>query len=236
MPWEGVAGVLVCKQGPHFWGRLPEITGHPGEMPRRVAEQLVLTLKLPAEPGLYCPCVPSLLTHLPCLPPHNPTPSKPHHIPPQSDTPTPPHPPPPLLQLVGTNFVVGGDGTLVHHLFLHLISLTAAPSLLPLPLQLAGTDFVVGGDGTPLRQFIYADDLATLILRTYLGYKDIDVPRILCPPSSETTIGRVAELIAAAFGITGALRFDPSQPNGQARKTVRCGGRGAGAQTGGWVF
>lgn len=85
---------------------------------------------------------------------------------------------------------------------------------------------MVGGDGTPLRQFIYADDLATLILRTYLGYKDLDVPRILCPPSSETTIGRVAELIAAAFGITAALRFDPSQPNGQARKTVRAGGRG----------
>lgn len=82
------------------------------------------------------------------------------------------------------------------------------------------TDFIVGGDGTPLRQFIYVDDLAHLILRTYLDYDDIATPRILCPPNAETTIGAVAQTIADIFGITTSLKFDPSKPNGQARKTV----------------
>lgn len=84
----------------------------------------------------------------------------------------------------------------------------------------AGGEFVVGGDGSPLRQFIYSDDLAALILRTYLRYDDVATPRILCPPGAETTIGHVAAEIARNFGLEGRLRFDPSQPNGQARKTV----------------
>lgn len=106
----------------------------------------------------------------------------------------------------------------------HLQTEPPHPLFLP-PLQAciaqaAGTDFVVGGDGSPLRQFIYSDDLARLILLTYLHYTDIAVPRILCPPGAETTIGNVARSIAAHFGIHGRLRFDPSKPNGQARKTV----------------
>lgn len=84
----------------------------------------------------------------------------------------------------------------------------------------ANTDFVVGGDGTPLRQFIYVDDLAHLILRSYLHYTDIQTPRMLCPPNAETTIGNVAKIIANQFGIADRMRFDPSKPNGQARKTV----------------
>lgn len=83
-----------------------------------------------------------------------------------------------------------------------------------------GTEFVVGGDGTPLRQFIYVNDLAHLILRSYLHYETLDVPRMLCPPNAETTIGTVARIIAETFGIETQMRYDPSKPNGQARKTV----------------
>ncbi len=86
--------------------------------------------------------------------------------------------------------------------------------------QTEGTDFIVGGDGTPLRQFIYVDDLAHLILRSYLYYQDISTPRMLCPPDAETTIGTVASIIADNFGILDKIMYDTSKPNGQARKTV----------------
>ncbi len=85
-----------------------------------------------------------------------------------------------------------------------------------------GTDFMVAGDGSPLRQFIYVDDLAHLILKAYLTYpKDmLHIPKILCPPKSETTIGDVAKIIAEYFGISDRLLFDVSKANGQSRKTV----------------
>lgn len=81
------------------------------------------------------------------------------------------------------------------------------------------TEFVVAGTGSPLRQFIYVDDLAHLILRSYLSYTDIATPRILCPPNAETTIGEVAKTIGALVGVP-SLRFDTSKADGQARKTV----------------
>lgn len=85
-----------------------------------------------------------------------------------------------------------------------------------------GSEFMVGGDGSPLRQFIYVDDLAHLILHAYLTYPNemLHVPKVLCPPNAETTIGKVAEIIAKSFGIQDRLVFDISLPNGQARKTV----------------
>lgn len=86
--------------------------------------------------------------------------------------------------------------------------------------QKEGTEFVISGDGTPLRQFIYVNDLAHLILRSYIEYDELAVPRMLCPPNAETTIGTVASIIADVFGIQSQMRYDPSKPNGQARKTV----------------
>lgn len=84
------------------------------------------------------------------------------------------------------------------------------------------TDFLVAGDGSPLRQFIYVDDLAHLILKAYLTYPKemLDVPKILCPPNSETKIGEVAKIIADYYGIGDRLLFDVSLANGQSRKTV----------------
>lgn len=81
-------------------------------------------------------------------------------------------------------------------------------------------EFVVAGDGTPLRQFIYVDDLAHLILKSYLNYEDLQTPRMLCPPNAETTIGEVAKIIVESFGIQDRMRFDTTKANGQARKTV----------------
>lgn len=85
-----------------------------------------------------------------------------------------------------------------------------------------GIELIVAGDGSPLRQFIYVDDLARLILNAYLTYpKDmLTTPKILCPPNAETTIGHVAMVIAEHFGIADRVVFDISKANGQARKTA----------------
>ncbi len=84
------------------------------------------------------------------------------------------------------------------------------------------TEFMVAGDGSPLRQFIYVDDLARLILNAYITYPNdmLATPKILCPPKSETTIGHVAMSIAEYYGIADKVVFDISKANGQSRKTV----------------
>ena len=46
-----------------------------------------------------------------------------------------------------------------------------------------GKDFVVMGSGTPLRQFIYSDDLASLIVKTlneYTGFLELHTHFIRC--------------------------------------------------------
>jgi GDP-L-fucose synthase len=80
-----------------------------------------------------------------------------------------------------------------------------------------GEPLKVAGDGTPLRQFIFSEDLARIILWSLKEYHDPG-PLIICPPESEVSIGTVAEIIAKKFG--RAIEYDPSRPNGQYKKTV----------------
>lgn len=80
--------------------------------------------------------------------------------------------------------------------------------------------FIVKGSGEPLRQFIYAEDLARLILYVLLKYKNRGKPLILSTPEeSEISIKDVATIIAKNFGID-AIEFDTSFSNGQYRKTA----------------
>ena len=81
-------------------------------------------------------------------------------------------------------------------------------------------DYVdVKGTGKPLRQFIYAKDLARLILWSIDKYDDAD-PIILSPDESgEISIKEVAEMIADAFGIKDKIRF-VGGADGQYKKTA----------------
>lgn len=87
----------------------------------------------------------------------------------------------------------------------------------------AGEPFVVAGDGTPLRQFIYSDDVARLMVWAYLNYETISKPFIMCPPNSEVPISHVVDIIAKEFDYVHRVVYDTSRPNGQYKKTAYSG-------------
>lgn len=81
-----------------------------------------------------------------------------------------------------------------------------------------GKDFLVSGTGRPLRQFIYSDDLAKFII-WLLDNSEYNESLILSP-DDETSIGKIAELIAIEFNYLDKLRYDTSKSDGQYRKTA----------------
>ena len=78
----------------------------------------------------------------------------------------------------------------------------------------------VKGTGRPLRQFIYANDLAALIIWAVDNYDEAE-PIILSPgEEDEISIKEVAETIAESFNIKDRLQFDKTGADGQYKKTV----------------
>lgn len=77
---------------------------------------------------------------------------------------------------------------------------------------------IVAGTGTPLRQFIYSEDLAKLLVWTLEHYDSIEPLILSVPPESEVSIGDVAQLIANEFGIE--IEYDSSKADGQFKKTA----------------
>jgi GDP-L-fucose synthase len=80
-------------------------------------------------------------------------------------------------------------------------------------------DFVVMGSGTPLRQFIYSEDLARLILWTMENFNESSII-LSVGEKEEVTIEHVARLIAQAFDYEHRIQFDTSKPDGQYKKTA----------------
>ncbi len=79
-------------------------------------------------------------------------------------------------------------------------------------------DFVVCGDGTPLRQFVFSEDMAKMIMWAYENPQK--EPRILCLPDSEISISEVVHHIVNAFDFTGKVVYDTTKSNGQFKKTA----------------
>lgn len=82
----------------------------------------------------------------------------------------------------------------------------------------------VCGSGRPLRQFIYAPDLAKLILWMLESYNDKE-PIILSPGEyDEVSIGQVADTVCESFEqiykINMRVRFQPNESEGQFKKTA----------------
>lgn len=74
------------------------------------------------------------------------------------------------------------------------------------------TDLKMMGDGLSLREFIYVDDLAKIILNLL----DLDVPdKIIVSGRSEMSIKDVVTLMAEAADFKGNILWDPASPNGQ---------------------
>ena len=80
--------------------------------------------------------------------------------------------------------------------------------------------FVIAGSGTPLRQFIYSEDLAILILWTLENYHDKESIILSVPESDEKSINYVATCIAKEFNYENNMEFDTDKPDGQYKKTA----------------
>ena len=81
-----------------------------------------------------------------------------------------------------------------------------------------GVDFVIKGSGKPLRQFIYSEDLARLIMWTLFEYNEKD--SLILADEKEWSIRDVARMIARAFGMEDKMIFDTSKEDGQFKKTA----------------
>jgi len=82
-----------------------------------------------------------------------------------------------------------------------------------------GDDFIIRGSGKPLRQFIYSEDLAKMIMRVV---EKGTAPNMILsvPEEDETSIEEVGRLIARCFNYEHRVVFDTSYADGQYKKTV----------------
>jgi len=80
--------------------------------------------------------------------------------------------------------------------------------------------FIVAGSGAPLRQFIYSEDLAILILWTLENYHDKESIILSVPENDEKSINYVATCIAREFNYENNMEFDINKPDGQYKKTA----------------
>ncbi len=78
--------------------------------------------------------------------------------------------------------------------------------------------FIVWGSGTPLRQFIYSEDLAELILWTLFETKEKEPIILSVSEEDEISIADVAKLISKEFDYP--LEFDATKSDGQFKKTA----------------
>lgn len=80
--------------------------------------------------------------------------------------------------------------------------------------------FIVSGSGKPLRQFIYSDDLAKLIMMVLEKYNNNESIILSVSEKDEVSIEFVARQIAKYFNYEHMLQFDHSLSDGQFQKTA----------------
>ncbi len=81
--------------------------------------------------------------------------------------------------------------------------------------------FVVKGSGKPLRQFIYSQDLAKILIYMIDYYHSADSMILSTSPEDEVSIKDIAEYISDAFNISrDCIKFDTSYSDGQYKKTA----------------
>ena len=80
--------------------------------------------------------------------------------------------------------------------------------------------FTVRGTGKPLRQFIYSQDLAKLIMWVLEKYEEKDSIILSVGEKDEVSIEYVARQIAKAYDYEHMIEFDSSFSDGQFKKTA----------------
>lgn len=85
--------------------------------------------------------------------------------------------------------------------------------------KMAGAPAVtLWGTGTPRREFLHVDDLAAAACFVMENYEDGDLLNV--GVGEDLTIAELAGKVARVVGYTGAIRFDPSRPDGTPRKLL----------------
>lgn len=79
-------------------------------------------------------------------------------------------------------------------------------------------EVTIWGTGSPVREFVYADDLADAILFLMKSYDGSDIINI--GTDEEISMGELASIIRDIVGFKGHIRFDRSRPDGAPRKTL----------------
>lgn len=82
--------------------------------------------------------------------------------------------------------------------------------------KLAGTPVTIWGTGKPLREFIYSDDVARLLMELLRCYESDDP--IILSTGQEHSIRELVEVIAKAMDFQNGIVYDESKPEGQHRK------------------
>lgn len=82
----------------------------------------------------------------------------------------------------------------------------------------AQPEVTIWGDGTPLREFLYADDLADACLYLMENYNEKQFVNVGC--GEDLSIADLAGIVKRVIGYEGALVFDSSKPNGTPRKLM----------------
>jgi GDP-L-fucose synthase len=82
------------------------------------------------------------------------------------------------------------------------------------------SDFIIRGSGKPLRQFIYSEDLAIMILNILFKTNELDNIILSVPEYQEISIENVGRIIARAYNYEERIIFDESFSDGQYKKTV----------------
>ena len=80
-------------------------------------------------------------------------------------------------------------------------------------------DFVIRGTGKPLRQFIFSEDLADLIMIILEKYNEDNII-LSVPETHETSIEDISKIISKNFEYEDKTKFDTSFSDGQYKKTV----------------
>ena len=80
------------------------------------------------------------------------------------------------------------------------------------------SEVIIWGDGSPMREFLFADDLANALVYLMLNYDEKQFVNV--GYGSDITIKELAETIARVVGFEGNHVYDPSKPNGTPRKLM----------------
>ena len=81
-------------------------------------------------------------------------------------------------------------------------------------------EVMVWGTGTPHREFLHVDDCADGLVHLMMHFSGEGPVNI--GAGADVTISELAQIIAEISGFRGAIRFDPSRPDGTPRKLSDC--------------